>query len=162
MTFYHMCHAYFSRIFLVLMTISSLWGPVAALGQSPDKATQAIEWLTLEEAEARVAEEPRPLFIDVYTDWCGWCKVMDRETFADPEVVAYVRDNYYAVKLDAESNEQLTVKGRTATEAELSNSFNVRAFPTIVLMKADLNTVRAKPGFAGSRDFLKMLRRWKD
>ncbi len=70
-----------------------------------DKA--AIKWYTWEEAVAANAKQPKKLFVDVYTDWCGWCKRMDATTFADPAVAAYINENFYAVKLNAEQREDI-------------------------------------------------------
>jgi len=66
---------------------------------------QKIEWLSFEQAVQRIAEDgdnEKKIFIDVYTDWCGWCKKMDKETFNDPEVRAYMIKNFYMVKFNAE------------------------------------------------------------
>ena len=60
----------------------------------PEKATVAvaeIEWLTWDEAITRMATEPKKIFVDVYTDWCGWCKRMDATTFSDKEIATYSR-----------------------------------------------------------------------
>jgi len=67
-----------------------------------------INWLSFEEAIQLNQEEKRKILVDVYTDWCGWCKKMDRTTYSHPEIVEYINKNYYAVKLDAERKD--TVK----------------------------------------------------
>jgi thioredoxin-related protein len=63
---------------------------------------EKIKWFTIVELQAEYTKNPRPILIDVYTGWCGWCKVMDRETYTNDNVVSYVNEHYYAVKLDAE------------------------------------------------------------
>ncbi|MBP9152977.1 MAG: DUF255 domain-containing protein, partial [Flavobacteriales bacterium] len=79
---------------------------LTACAQS-SKNQEEIKWVSLEEADALRRTEPRKILIDVYTDWCGWCKKMDASTFKDPKVVAYINANYYAVKLDAEQKEPI-------------------------------------------------------
>ncbi|MEM8586355.1 MAG: thioredoxin family protein, partial [Bacteroidota bacterium] len=74
---------------------------------------QEIEWLTWTEAISKMEEEPRKLLVDVYTEWCGYCKQMDRNVFPDAWVTQYVRDNFYAVKLDAENPEPLVYDNHT-------------------------------------------------
>jgi len=44
-----------------------------------------VNWMTFEEAEIKYQEEKRKIFVDVYTDWCGWCKKMDANTFNEEE-----------------------------------------------------------------------------
>lgn len=77
------------------------------------KAQEKINWITFEEAIHLNKKKPRKIFIDVYTDWCGWCKRMDRNTFSDPLIVAYINQNYYAVKLNAESRNEIKFQGET-------------------------------------------------
>ncbi len=74
---------------------------------------QGIDWITWEEVETKMAEEPRKVLVDVYTKWCGPCKMMNKTTFMDPTVVGYVNENYYAIKFDAEGPETVEFKGRT-------------------------------------------------
>ncbi|KXX68763.1 thioredoxin [Flammeovirga sp. SJP92] len=81
-------------------------------------AQDKIEWLSFEEAITKSKKEPRKILIDVYTDWCGWCKKMDRSTFSDPSIVKYVNENYYAVKLNAESRKAIQFQGSTYNFAQ--------------------------------------------
>ncbi|MXV37278.1 DUF255 domain-containing protein [Flavobacteriaceae bacterium Ap0902] len=77
-------------------------------------AQQKINWVSIEEAEKIQLENPdKPMFIDVYTDWCGWCKKMDKSTFVDDSVVDYITDNYIPVKFDAEFKDDVNFKNRT-------------------------------------------------
>ena len=71
----------------------------------------AVKWYTFEEAVALNKKEPRKIFIDVYTDWCGWCKKMDETTFSKPEIAKILNKDYYAVKFDAESLDTINFAG---------------------------------------------------
>lgn len=76
-------------------------------------SAQEIQWFSLEEAEAELKKSPeKHLFIDFYTDWCGWCKTMDRTTFTDPEVIQSLNDKYIAVKFDAEQKGEASFRGK--------------------------------------------------
>jgi thioredoxin-related protein len=68
----------------------------------------SIQWLTWQEAADKAKVEPRKIFVDIYTDWCGWCKRMDATTFQDPRVIEYMNANFYAVKLNAEMKEEIS------------------------------------------------------
>jgi uncharacterized protein YyaL (SSP411 family) len=94
------------RKFALLLLLS-----LAAITNAQEK----IQWMSIEEAYALTLTEstPKKIFIDVYTDWCGWCKRMDKATFQNPEVAAYMNAHYYNVKFDAEQKESIEMLGNT-------------------------------------------------
>ena len=63
-----------------------------------------IKWYTFEQAIKLCEKAPKKLMVDVYTDWCGWCKKMDAETFSNAEIAKYVNEHFYAVKFNAEGD----------------------------------------------------------
>lgn len=78
-----------------------------------DSEHKKINWMTFEEAIDANKKEKKYILIDVYTEWCGWCKRMDASTFKDSSIVNYVNKHFYAVKLDAEQKEDIEYKGNT-------------------------------------------------
>ncbi len=76
------------------------------------KKKEKVQWLTVAELKEAYSKNPKPILVDVYTSWCGWCKVMDRETYAKDNVATYINEKYYAVKLDAESKESFEWNGK--------------------------------------------------
>ena len=110
---------------------------------------EKINWLSLADLKTAYAKEPRPIIIDVYTDWCGWCKVMDRETYSNDKVADYINKNFYAVKFNAESTTQVELANRkyNYNPAYRANELAVYllggrlAYPTTVL----LSTIDAQP-----------------
>ena len=129
------------------------------LEKSPIK--DKIEWLTLEEAFARNQKSPRKILIDVYTGWCGWCKVMDKKTFTNPEVVKYVNETYYAVKLNAEGKEPITVgetkykydDQRRSHEAAIALLQGKMSYPTIVYLDESFNMIQPISGYMEAPKF---------
>jgi len=116
-----------------------------------------IEWLTFEEAMKKSAQDKKPIFVDVYTDWCGWCKKMDKNTFQIQEVVDYVAKNYHAVKIDAESEDATSFDGQKLTYRQLSGSvFQITGYPSIVLINSK-KEVTVASGYREKADFIKML-----
>lgn len=122
-----------------------------------------INWMTIEEAEAAVAQEPRKVFIDVYTDWCGWCKRMDKNTFQNPGLAEYVNENFYAVKLDGEEKDSLTFRGETYGFVKKGRrGYNELpavmldgrlSYPTIVFLDEELNMIQPIPGYQAPQVF---------
>lgn len=124
-----------------------------------------IQWLTLEEAAAKSKIEPRKIVVDVYTDWCGWCKKMDKSTFSDPKVVAYVNKNYYAVKLNAEGKEPISINGKKynynaqyrAHEAAIALLNGQMSYPTTVYLDEKMKIISPVPGYLDVKDFQNIL-----
>jgi thioredoxin-related protein len=121
------------------------------------KQSNTINWITIEEAQKLGKQNPKKVFIDVYTDWCGWCKVMDKQTFSDEDIIKYVNENYYAIKLNAESREPVIFNGTSLTKAELAKSFRVTGYPTIVFVDETFQNFQPVPGFHKPENFKKML-----
>lgn len=84
-----------------------------SIPQEPE--TPTIEWLSFEEMIEKSKTSPKKVLIDVYTDWCGWCRRMDSETFSNPEIIEYVNDHFYAVKFNGESEEIVELYGQQYT-----------------------------------------------
>src|SRR5689334_3197011 len=69
-----------------------------------------IEWLKIDEATIKLKSSGKPVLIDLYTDWCYWCKVMDKKTYTNSKVIAYINEHFYSVKLNAETKESVSWK----------------------------------------------------
>lgn len=124
---------------------------------------QEIKWLTLEEATKEVKAHPeKPILINFYATWCGFCKRLDGETFTDAKVANYVNKNYIPVKFDAETKDMVTFLGINYTYiAPAKANYMAYAFtngqlsyPATVLMngKGDVNKVVL--GYRSVSDFI--------
>ncbi|MFD2035996.1 thioredoxin family protein [Belliella marina] len=124
----------------------------------PSIAQEKINWMTFEEASLATQNSPKMILVDVYTDWCGWCKKMDKETFTDEDVIAYVNENFYAVKLHAEREEQkFTFKGKEYSEASMAKTMRVTSYPNFVIMDATMENITQLPGFRQPKPFIEGL-----
>ncbi|MFD2512580.1 thioredoxin family protein [Pontibacter locisalis] len=150
-------------------TTAAVTGAAEASSQAPaelPKPAEKIKWLTIEQAAERMKKEPRKVVIDVYTDWCGWCKKMDKDTFTDPKVAALINEHYYPVKLDAEGKEPITLNGQTYTFKSEYRSHELAvallqgqmSYPTTVYLDEKMNMLAPVPGYFDARNFAKILR----
>ena len=144
------------RKYLYSIVAIALLATTVSFTNSP-KEQETINWLTIEEAQALSDKEPRKVIMDVYTDWCGWCKKMDKTTFADEEVAKYVNENFYAVKLKADSRDKVTFKGKEFGKGELAQAFRVTGYPTIVFFDESFSKFQPVSGYRGANDFLALL-----
>ncbi|MFD1062144.1 thioredoxin family protein [Winogradskyella litorisediminis] len=124
-------------------------------------SAQKINWVTMEKAQELQKKEPRKIIMDVYTVWCGPCKMLDKNTFGNPDVANYINKNYYAVKFNGEGNEEVTFKGNTFTNPnydpakanrrnaphQFASYLQVRAYPTMVFFDEDLNVIAPISGY---------------
>lgn len=129
----------------------------AILGVQGLIAQEQVKWYSIEEAIELTNQEPRVLVIDVYTDWCGWCKRMDMTTFSDPEIVKILNNQFYPVKLDAEGKEDIVIGDRTFkfVESGRSGYHEIAAvltqgrlsYPTLSYVDAQGRLVAAEAGY---------------
>ncbi len=103
----------FTKSFFFFFCIVSLVSQNTIQAQSEDHLAGPVKWMSFEQAVEKSKTEKRKIFIDVYTDWCGWCKVMDKNTFPDPEIAKMLNENFYPVKLDAEQTADVVFRGNT-------------------------------------------------
>ncbi|MDX1327772.1 MAG: DUF255 domain-containing protein [Arenibacter sp.] len=153
------------------MVRKSLFTLLTSLGfalMSFNSTAQTVEWLSWEEAIelAGTDKNPKKIFVDVYTDWCGWCKKMDKDTFQNPQVAAYMSKTYYMVKLDGEGKEPIEYKGQTFKYVpsgrsgyhELAAALmqGKLSYPTTIFLDEQANMLSPVPGYQKPEPFLKI------
>ena len=147
-----------------LLLILILPAVITSFAQKPELTTSRIvKWYTIQEAEKLMKESPRPLFIDTYTDWCGWCKRMDQDTFANSVIAEILNTKFYPVKFDAEGKEPVTFMGQTfindgkagrAHQLAIALLNGQLSYPTVVFltMEEDKLGVSPVPGYRPAKD----------
>lgn len=133
------------------------------------EAQETIQWMDFEEAVAACAKQPKKIFVDVYTNWCGWCKRMDQTTFADTAVAKYMNENYYAVKFNAERTDTVTFNGydfvyvtgpdgkKGIHQLAAAMLQNKMSYPSYVLFNEELQVLQVIPGYQKTEAFLPIL-----
>ncbi|MFM7429810.1 MAG: thioredoxin family protein [Flammeovirgaceae bacterium] len=130
-------------------------------------ASAKVNWLTFEQAVEKSKTEKRKLFVDVYTDWCGWCKVMDKNTFAEPTIAKLLNEKFYPVKFNAEQREDVVFQGTTFKFIQQGNSGahqlavvllnNQLSYPTVAFVEEDFSNKYPVPGYRKPEEFHPLL-----
>lgn len=134
---------------------------------------QKINWMSMDEALAAQQNEPKKIIMDVYTTWCGPCKLLDRNTFSNADVIQFINDNYYAVKFNGEGEEEITYQGFTYTNPNyqpgrkgrnsthfFADALKLRGYPSLVFFGEDGSLIQAIPGYKTPQQleiYLKMI-----
>lgn len=165
------------RNILILLSIVFLASCASTNSKKENKATETAEkvtpkapetiiddkeihWMTFEEALLKQKEHPKKMFVDAYTKWCGPCKMLDKNTFHDANVVRYVNKHFYAVKFDAEGPSPITYKGKEYKNPnyvegkrgrngvhELTIALGVNAYPTMLFLDEEGNLILPAKGY---------------
>lgn len=126
-----------------------------ALGSAAQE--EKIHWLSMTEADELYQKEPKPMVIDFYTDWCGWCKHMDKTTYANPTVVSLINKYFYPVKVNAEGSDTLYFRkkmyapvkngNRTLSSLAVEMLKGKLSYPTTVFWHGKENIELIVPGY---------------
>lgn len=131
-----------------------------------------VEWVTLEQLDSIYKAQgsdtlDRKVFVDFYTDWCGWCKKMDQTTFKVRWISKYLNEKYYAVKFNAEQKEPVSLAGKEYTFVPNGRrGYNTFAseilggklsYPSFALLNNDLEKVQVIPGYQDANNFIRIL-----
>jgi thioredoxin-related protein len=143
------------KIFLLALFLLFRPGMDPMMGQ--------VRWYSIQEALQLMGKEPKMMVIDVYTDWCGWCKRMDATTFSDPEVANILNKDFYPVKLNAEGREEIVIGERTFRfvdnggrgyhELAAIVTGGRLSYPTISYVDEQGRVLQAAPGYVGPEQF---------
>ena len=141
---------------VVYASLLILWG-------FPALQAQSIQWMTFEEAIEAQQSVKKKVFVDIYTDWCSWCKKMDQTTFQNKVIANYINEHYYPIRFNAESNLDITFKGNTYEFARQGRrgyhqlavelTQGRLSFPTVVFLDENLQIIQALRGFQSSLRF---------
>ena len=150
---------------LVLSLVGIVLTSMTSEKQGPPEPSPVM-WMSFEEAVEKSKTEKKKIFVDVYTDWCGWCKVMDKKTFNDPAVAKVLNEKFYPVKFNAEQKEDVIFNGNTfkfiedggrgthQLAAALLN--NQLSYPTVVFLDEQFKMIQPLPGFRQAPEFHKI------
>jgi hypothetical protein len=130
---------------------------IQAAAQVPNPGSEGkvpLQWAkNYDEALRRATAEKKPLLIDVTTDWCGWSKKMDRESFADSGVQKLLRSSFVLLRLNPESSEQ----NKKAAE---SYGAAAESYPTLIVANSRGEEVGTHSGYANAKELSEFLHQY--
>ena len=114
-----------------------------------------VQWISIEEAIEKLKTEKRKVFIDVYTDWCGWCKKMDKATYTNPSIIEQIEKDYYFVKFNAERKEAIVFRDKTFSFNTQYRSHELAvgllngkmSYPSTVFLDENMDMLTVVPGY---------------
>jgi len=117
----------------------------------------AVKWLPLDKAMKEAREEKSLVLIDFYAKWCGYCRKMHKETYPDGKVIAKINGLFKAASIDIEGGKKFVINGKTISEREFADSFNISATPTTLFIKPNGELIKGIPGYMEPEEFLEIL-----
>ncbi len=139
----------------------------ASISWAQEDHASPVNWMTFEEALEKSKTEKRKIFIDVYTDWCGYCKMMDKGTFSEENVAKILNEDFYPVKFDAEQTADVVFSGTTFKFVPYGNKGthqfamallnNQMSYPTVVFLDEELRMIQPLAGYQKAPEFHKII-----
>ncbi len=144
------------RTILALIIITLTAVPLHA--QDTKKSVLEVKWRNLTSGAIEAKKANKKVLLDVYTDWCKWCKKLDAEVYNEAGVAAYLQKKYVTVKVNAESDDTVTFQGKKMTGPQLAQAFGVTGYPTIIFLDSDSKPIDKLGGFVDASKFLPIIR----
>ncbi|MEE9553727.1 MAG: thioredoxin fold domain-containing protein [candidate division Zixibacteria bacterium] len=132
----------------------------AGIGSTDNKESKEVielNWVKYDKGLELAAKANKPIMVDFYTNWCKFCKKMDKETFAEETVAKYLNENFVIIKVNAESKETVITADGSLSERALSKSFGVRGYPAYWFLKPDGEKISNIPGYVPADKFIIVL-----
>ena len=132
--------------------------PSSTLARTAAPAAPAVRWREWDNGLSEATQSGKPVLVDVYTDWCGWCKRMERDVYSDARVRGYLDQHFVVVKLNAEAPNEVHYQTRAIAMSGIAEGFRVTGYPTTVFLRPSGDHLLNVPGYVPADKFLLVLR----
>ncbi len=139
-------------------TLSLIGLAVSLLAATAHAGGAGPKWQGWDSGLRTAVRTQRPVLVDVYTDWCGWCRRMERDVYTRDDVRDYLSRRFVVVKLDAEAKDEASYEGKMYTSRSLAERFRVTGYPTTIFLRANGEHLVNVPGYVPADRFLQLLR----
>lgn len=156
----------YKKLFLLLTLGACISSTFYA--QSPSKGGREIQWTSMTDALAKSEKSKKKILVDFYTDWCGWCKVMDAKTYTDPKIIDLINKYFIPVKFNAEKEGPIMYKGQQYSLQEQgmrsTHTLAIKllegqmGYPTTTFLNLDHSKIQNVPGYIDANEMNYMLR----
>ena len=139
-----------------LSTLVVALATTAAFAAAP--VANSPDWRAWNDGMKQASTTGRPVIVDVYTNWCGWCRRMDKDVYQQAEIADYLKRKFVTIKLNAEAQDGARWQGRDYTSQDLSQQFRVSGYPTTIFLRSTGEHMANVPGYVPADRFLLLLR----
>lgn len=131
----------------VMVSPSSVSSKIAAQVQGEE-----LQWYGFNEGLKLAKEQNKFVMVDIYTDWCGWCKKLDKTTYQDAKVVEALKKDFISVKFNPEKDGSYEYTGKTYTGKQLETKFKVDGYPMILFLDSKEGVVKKIDGYVDATE----------
>lgn len=143
------------KISIALLSLAALFIAQQLVAQMND---ESVEWKTLPQALEEAPKTSKKILLDVYTDWCGWCKRMDRDTYSDKDVAAYLKEHFVASKMNPEKEGTIKYDDKEFTQGQFGQAMGITGYPATAVFNEKGELLTVIPGYIKSVEFLRILK----
>lgn len=144
-------------LLLLSATLSAAFQADSPIDAPAHSSAVSQQWYSMRNAQLKAAVNQKKVMVDIYADWCVWCKKMDSEVYTDARVKQHLRTYFYPVKINGESDKKIVFNGQELTAREFAQQLGISAFPTILFIDAKGEIIAQQGGFMKPNIFNKLL-----
>lgn len=117
-----------------------------------------LKWYKYNDGIAEAKKSNKKILLDVYTDWCKWCKKLDIEVYENDKVAAYLKKYFILVKVNGEGSEKLKFDGKEISETQFTGAMGVTGYPTMFFLDSNGKPIDKLASFVPADKFLPIIK----